>query len=425
MDPRPTLLVRHANLATMTGAQPDAADGPLGLVRDGALACAGDRIAWAGPDSALEGWLAARGLGPGLPTLDAAGALVTPGLVDCHTHLLFAGDRAGEHARRLAGASYLEIAAAGGGIRATVRAVRAASDEALLASARERLGRLLDGGVTTVEVKSGYGLSVDEELRLLRLARALGEGAGCEVVPTLLGLHATPEGVERAVWARQVVEELLPAALREGLARGCDAFCEQGAFSPAECRAALEAGAAGGLAGHLHADQLSDGGGAALAASLGCASADHLERTTPEGAAALARAGTVAVLLPLAAWFLRQAPAQARTFLEAGCTVAIASNLNPGSQRIEGVSFLLGAACLLAGLTPAQALWAATAGGARALRLADRGTLAPGLRADLVLWDAAGADHLCWHAGVEHARVVVRGGAVVRDRRDRPPLLCA
>jgi imidazolonepropionase len=277
---------------------------------------------------------------------------------------------------------------------------------------------MVESGVTTVEAKTGYGLTAEGELRLLRLVKSLG--GEVEVVPTLLGLHAVPAGVDRARWVEQAVE-LAPEAARLG-ARGCDAFLEQGAFDEAECRAFLSAGIRAGLTGHLHADQLSARGGAELAAELGCASADHLERATPEGMAALARAGTTAVLLPLAAWFLRDRAAQARPFLDAGVTVALGSNLNPGTQRIESVSLLLAAGCLLAGLTPAQSLWACTRGGARALRLDDRGAIARGLRADLVLFATRDPDHLAYHAGVEHTSLVVSNGAIISRRADAPCL---
>ena len=402
-----SLLIRHARIATMDAEQTDG--DPLALREDFAVLCAGGRIAWLGPTA---------GAPPADLVLEANGALLTPGFVDPHTHLVFAGDRAGEHAQRLAGASYLAIAAAGGGIASTVRTTRAASDADLLRGARGRLARMLRAGVTTVEVKSGYGLSVEEELRLLRLSREAGEGSGVAVIPTLLALHAVPPGVTREAWVEQVLGELLPEAVRQGLAVGCDAFCEQGAFTASECHAVLSAAARAGLTGHLHADQLTPGHGAELAASLSCASADHLERTTPAGAAALARAGTTAVLLPLAAWFLREKePAQAAPFLAAGASVALGSNLNPGSQRLESVSLLLAAGCLLAGLTPAQALWACTQGGARALRLADRGRLALGLRADLVLFATKDPAHLPYHAGLEHAQLVVSQGRIVHDSR--------
>jgi imidazolonepropionase len=416
-----TLIVRHARAARMTGEQQKPGDAPLDLLEDAALVAAGPHLIWIGADAELP----ASPRAPGCVELDAQGSLVTPGLVDPHTHLLFAGDRGHEHAQRLAGRSYLEIAQAGGGIRATVRATRAASDEQLLAAARARLRRLVEGGVTTAEVKSGYGLSVEQELRLLQLVQQAAEGAGCDVEATLLGLHAVPEGKDQADWVHEVVTELTPAAARAGLARHCDAFLEKGAFTARECRFALEAGVRVGLRPHLHADQLSDGGGAALAAELGCASADHLERTSRAGAEAMARAGTVATLLPLAAWFLRDPkPAQAKLFLDAGCTVALGGNVNPGSQRIESVSMLLAAGCLISGLTPAQALFAMTAGAAQALQRRDRGKLRPGARADLVIWAARDADHLAYHAGVDHARAVIRRGELVVDRRAAAPLLC-
>ncbi len=381
------LVLHNARVATMTGSQAAAEEGPLGIIENGAVVCDGDRIVYVGRAASAP---------PGEPIIDAQGALLTPGLIDPHTHLIFAGDRAHEHALRLAGKTYLQIAQAGGGIQTTVKATRDASDEHLLAGLRERLSRMVRAGVTTVEVKTGYGLSVEQELRLLRLARAAGRGAGCEVAVTLLALHAVPPG-----------------------ARGCDAFFEKGAFDAQECRAALEAGAQAGLVPHLHADQLTASGGAQLAADLECASADHLERITQPGIEALARAGTAAVLLPLSAWFLRDPhPAQARPLIEAEVTVALGSNVNPGSQRIESPSFLLAAGCLIAGLTPAQALWACTAGAARALRMDDRGVLKRGARADLVLFATKDPAHLPYHAGVEHARLVVHGGEIVHDARN-------
>jgi imidazolonepropionase len=396
------LVLRNARVATMTGPQGGADDVPLGMIEDGAVACDGERIVYVGPAAGA----------PAGETVECAGALLTPGLVDPHTHLIFAGDRAREHAQRLAGMPYLEIAERGGGIRSTVSATRASPDGVLLGATRERLARLSRGGVTTVEVKTGYGLTLDDELRLVRLGVEAGRGAPCDVLVTVLGLHAVPPGMDRKQWVSEVIEELIPRAAAAG-ASGCDAFLEQGAFDSADCRAALRAGMDAGLTAHLHADQLTAGGGAQLAAEVGCASADHLERTTPDGIAAMARAGVTAVLLPLAAWFLREAAAPAAPFLRSGVTVALGSNINPGTQPIESVSMLLAAGCLLSGLTPAQALWACTAGGARALRLPDRGTLAAGLRADLVLFSCTGAEHLPYHAGVEHAQVVVRSGKIL------------
>ena len=302
-----SLAIRHARLATMEGPQAAPQDGPLALIEDGAVAVDGERIAYVGPDHELAEKIAAGELSraPAAVEVDAAGALVTPGFVDPHTHLLFAGDRAGEFAQRLSGTSYQDIAQGGGGILASVQATRAASDEHLIEGARQRLARLVRAGVTTAEVKSGYGLSIEQELRLLRLIRQAGHGAGCDVVPTLLGLHAIPPEMDRHAWVKVVATELTSEAAQQGLAQGCDAFCDKGAFTTDECRTVLEAGVRAGLVAHLHADQLTNTAGAALAAVIGCSSADHLERTGAAGVEAMARAGTTAVLLPLAAWFLR------------------------------------------------------------------------------------------------------------------------
>jgi imidazolonepropionase len=421
------LALRHARLATMDGPQGAPGDAPLAIVEDGAIAVEGERIAFVGPDHELaeklaRGELARSG---GMREIDAAGALVTPGFVDPHTHLLFAGDRAGEFAMRLAGASYQDAAQTGGGILSTVQATRAASDDHLVDGAIQRFARMVRAGVTTVEVKSGYGASVEQELRLLRLIRRAGERASCDIVPTLLGLHAVPPEMDRHSWVKVVATELTSEVAKQGLAHGIDAFCDKGAFTTDECRTALEAGVRAGLVAHLHADQLTNTAGAALAAVIGCSSADHLERTGAAGVEAMARAGTTAVLLPLAAWFLRDSkPAQAAPFLAAGVPVALGSNLNPGSQRLEGFSLLLAAGCLFSGLTPAQALWACTFGAARALHLDDRGRLASGLRADVVLHATRDPAHLPYHAGVDHARLVIRRGQIVLDLRNDPPLNC-
>jgi len=278
--------------------------------------------------------------------------------------------------------------------------------------------------VTTAEVKSGYALTVEGELRLLKLIREAANGAACDVVPTLLALHAVPPEMESRAWVEAVLKELLPQAASEKLAHGIDAFCEKGAFGTDECRTVLEAGVRAGFVGHLHADQLTNSGGAALAAATGCASADHLEKTGNVGIATMAKSGTVAVLLPLAAWSLRDSAAKAAPFLQAGVPVALGGNLNPGTQRMESLSLLLASGCLLAGMTPAQALYGVTAAAARALLLQEsRGKLVPGLRADIVIHGTRDPAHLPYHAAVEHARVVVRAGKVILDLR-KEPLRC-
>lgn len=420
---RATLVIRNGRLATC-----DAGPSDPGLLPGAAVAVDERTLGWIGPEPDLE---RACDLA-GAKVIDAGGRLVTPGLVDSHTHLVFGdrGERARELAARCAGASYLDAARAGGGIAATVAATRAASDEALLAAAESRALRLLGQGVTTVEVKSGYGLSAAGELRLLRLihelARRLWGRLG--VVPTLLAGHGVPaeRAADRGGWIREIAEEIVPAAAREKLCIFCDAFAEEGALSLAEARAVLEAGAARGLVPRLHADQLTAGGGAELAAELGCASADHLERVTGPGIAALARAGVVAGLLPISTLFLRgDRWAPGRALLDAGVPVAVATNVNPGSAMSESPSLALSLACLCNGLTPDEALVAFTAGGARALRLSEVGRLAPGLQADLVVWGCRSPEHLAWHLGVNHALAVVKRGRVVHQSAPGAAADCA
>jgi imidazolonepropionase len=406
MRPRASLVIRDALVATC-----DAGPSDAGLVPRGAVAVDGRLVAWVGPDARLEESVDLAGAA----TVDAGGRLVTPGLVDSHTHLVFAGERADELALRAAGQDYRAIARAGGGIASTVRATRAAPRERLLASALARARRLLAEGVTTVEVKSGYGLSLEHELRLLEIADELRHALWAEVtvVPTLLAAHAAPPEGDRERWLRQIEGELVPEVARRRLAWGCDAFAEEGAFTVAECRRVLAAGAAHGLAARLHADQLTASGGAALAAELGCASADHLEHVDPPGIEALARAGVVAGLLPTSTLWLggdRWAPA--RRLLDAGVRLALATNANPGSAPSESASLALGLACARLALTPAEALVAFTAGGAAALRRDDVGRLAPGLAADAVVWGCRSVEHLCGHPATRHALRVVKRGRV-------------
>ncbi len=410
---RATLAIRRALLAAC-----DRGPADPGLLGDAAVAVEDGRVAWVGADAALE---QAVDLSEARQ-IDAAGRLVTPGLVDAHTHLVF-GDsprREGEFAERCRGRSYLEAARAGGGIAATVEATRAAGDGTLLASALTRARRLLAQGVTTVEVKSGYGLSVEQELRLLRIVRELARSLAGQmtVAPTLLAAHAVPpeRTGDREGWVRDICQEIVPAAARERLAFFCDAFAAEGAFTLDEARRVLQAGMAHGLVPRLHADQLGPGGGARLAAELGCASADHLEHVDDEGIAALARAGVTACLLPTSTLFAGVGrPAPGRRLLDAGAPVALATNVNPGTSPSENAALALSLACLHCGLTPGEALVAFTAGGARALRLADAGRVARGIEADLVVWGCRSVEHLAWHLGVPHALLVVKGGRVVHQ----------
>jgi imidazolonepropionase len=413
MDVVADLVVRRARVATCDRGASDP-----GYLDDHAVAIAGGAIAWLGPDARVEAEVdlsTAR-------VVDAHGRLVTPGLVDAHTHLVFGDDgaRAAEFASLAAGRSYSAIARAGGGILATVRATRAASDESLLWAATARARRLLAWGVTTVEVKSGYGLEVAEELRLLRVVRELARSLAGEmtVVPTLLAAHAVPPGSPggREGWVARACGELVPAAAEERIAAFCDAFVSPTAFTPEEARRVLEAGRAHGLVPRLHADQLADDGAAALAAEVGASSADHLEHVSEVGIEALARRGVVAGLLPASTLLAREPRfAPGRRLLDAGVRVALATNVNPGTSMSENVGLTLSLACLQLGLTPEEALVAFTDGGARALRIADAGRIAAGAAGDLVVWGASGADHLCWHAGVSHALLVVKAGRVVHQ----------
>jgi imidazolonepropionase len=383
------LLIRRARVATMTpgspwgalpGAAPGRADGALPL---GALAVEGGRIAWLGPEAALPAGGAAR------LELDAEERLLTPGLVDCHTHLVHAGSRSAEWGERLAGASYEEVAARGGGILSTVRATRAAGFDGLLAASRPRLAALLADGATTVEVKSGYGLDLDTELTMLRVARQLGALLPVTVRTSFLGAHAVPpEFAGRAdAYLDLLIDRLLPA-VADGLADAVDAYCEPHAFTAAQVDRLFGAAARLGLPVKLHAEQRSDSGGAALVAARRGLSADHLEHLSPAGVLALAEGGTVAVLLPGAFLHLRETQRPPVAALrEAGVPMAVATDLNPGTSPLGSITTAMNLGCTLFGLTPAEALAGATRNGARALGLADRGVLAAGKRADLALWN--------------------------------------
>jgi len=399
------LVVTNAELATMTGTE------PYGAIHEGALAIAGDRIAWVGATRELPA--GARGA----RTLDAGGRWITPGLVDCHTHLVYAGNRANEFERRLEGATYAEIARAGGGIAATVRATRAASTDALVLQSRPRLAALAAEGVTTVEIKSGYGLDTTTERRMLEAARAVAADVGVDVRTTLLAAHSLPVEFagRRDAYVELVCQETIPAIARAGLADAVDAFCETIGFTPEETRRVFVAARAHGLPVKLHADQLADSGGAALAAEFEALSADHLEYASEDGVTALSVAGTVAVLLPGAFYALRETRLPPVAALRARrVPMAVATDCNPGTSPVTSLLLMLNFACTLFRLTPAEALAGATKHAARALGLADRGTLAPGQRADLALWDVAEPAELAYAMGGNPCAGVVRGGTVLR-----------
>ncbi|MDX1493674.1 MAG: imidazolonepropionase [Longimicrobiales bacterium] len=384
-----------------------------GTVEDGVVAVRDGVIAWVGPEKDAPGSVTAD---PDR-VVDLQGGWATPGLIDAHTHLVFGGNRADEFARRLAGATYEEIAREGGGILSTVRATRSADQEALQTSGRRRLATLVDHGVTTVEIKSGYGLDVATELRMLSVARALGEEAGVSVATTLLAAHALPPEFagDREGYLELVCQELIPEAASTGLADMADAFCESIAFSVAECRRVLEAAAEHGLGLRLHADQLEDGGGAALAAEVGARSADHLEFASPEGVAAMAEAGTTAVLLPGAYHVLRQdTPPPLQALRDAGVPMAVATDLNPGTSPVVSPLVALGMGCTHFRLTPEEALAGMTRLAAPVLGLADRGCLEEGLRADIACWDVEDPAELAYWIGANPCRAVISGGSVLR-----------
>lgn len=354
--------------------------------------------------------------------LDGRGGTLIPGFVDPHTHLPWAGSRAAEFARRLAGVSYQEIAAEGGGILATVRWTREASQEELVSGMLARMDRMLTCGTTTAEAKSGYGLNLDDEIKQLQAIRAAAESHPLDLVPTLLAAHEIPpeHRETRELWVAAVCEEITPAVAEAGLARFCDVFCEAGVFSATESRRVLEAGARHGLTPRLHADEFQDSGGAELAAELGAASADHLIAVSEAGIEALARAGVTAVLLPGTSFFLmKHHYAPARRLIEAGVPVALATDCNPGSSNTESLPTILTLAVFEAGMSIGEALTAATLNAACTLGLGDEiGSVEAGKRADLVLLDEPDLDHLAYHYGVNPVRTVVKNGRVVWDRPD-------
>lgn len=380
---------------------------PLGTITNAAIGISDGRIVRVGRRTDLAGTRASE-------VVPLGGGWVTPGLIDCHTHLVFGGTRAAEHAQRRAGASYEEIARAGGGIASTVRATAAASVTDLLEGSRQRLHALVRGGVTTVEIKSGYGLDPASELRLLNVIRTLARSVAVRVVPTLLALHALPQGADRENYVSQVIEQLLPTVARLKLATSVDAFCESIAFTPTETERLFEAAADQGLAVRLHAEQLSDQGGAALAARYGALSADHLEHLSEAGAEAMAAAGTVAVLLPGAFYTLgetRKPPVHA--LRKHGVPIAIATDCNPGTSPLLSPQLAMNMACTLFGLTPEEAIAGMTINAARALGLGEElGSIEPGKAADLCVWRIAEPAELGYWMCLQPERRIFQG----RDR---------
>ncbi|MFC7536162.1 imidazolonepropionase [Sphingomonas sp. GCM10030256] len=394
-------LLTDCNVATMDGRRGD----PLGLVNNAAIGIADGKIVRVGRRAELAGFQAKE-------VVPLGGAWVTPGLIDCHTHLVFGGTRAAEHAMRRAGASYEQIARAGGGIASTVAATKAAGSSELIDSARRRLRALMAGGCTTVEIKSGYGFDPASEIRLLNVVRALGNQEAVRIVPTLLALHALPQGAERTEFVDRAIEELIPAVARLGLAEAVDGFCEGIGFLPHEIERLFDAADNHGLRVKLHAEQLSNRGGAKLAARYNALSADHLEHLDAVGAEAMAEAGTVAVLLPGAFYALneKQKP-PVQLLRDHGVPIAVATDCNPGTSPLLNPQLAMNMACTLFGLSPEEALAGMTINAAAALGLADEiGVLAPGMAADICVWRIADLAELGYWIGLPGPERRIVGG---------------
>ena len=396
-------LWRNAHLATLDARLPG-----LGIVENGAIAVQDGRIVFAGPEADLPSAYASA------KAVDCEGRWITPGLIDCHTHLVHAGDRSHEFELRLAGASYEEIARAGGGIVSSVKALRAASEDDLVAETLPRLDALIAEGVTTVEIKSGYGLDTENELKTLRAARRLADTRDVTVRTTFLGAHALPPEMngDKAAYIDKVTRDMLPAVAAEGLADAVDGFCEGIAFSPAEMAKVFDAAKGHGLPVKLHADQLSNLEGAALAASYGALSADHLEYTDKAGAAAMAKAGTVAVILPGAFYFIRETKKPPiDLFRRHGVKMAVATDANPGTSPLTSLLLTMNMAATLFGMTVEECIVGTTREAARALGLVDEvGTLEAGKWADFVLWDIGRPAELVYRMGFNPLHTRIRRG---------------
>ncbi|MGB9141585.1 MAG: imidazolonepropionase [Aestuariivirga sp.] len=391
------MLLTNLSIATMVNG--------YGLIEKGSVAIANGVITSVGTET------------PNGAALDCGGRLLTPGLIDCHTHIVYGGNRAAEFEQRLNGATYADIAKAGGGIMSTVRATRAASEAQLLESALRRLESLLAEGVTTIEVKSGYGLDLDTEVKMLKVARKLGTLRPVDVKTTFLGAHTFPQEYKEnhPDYVKLVCDRALPQIAKDGLADAVDAFCEGIAFSVAETELVFKAARTAGLPVKLHAEQLSNLGGAKLAARFNALSVDHIEYLDEDGVESISKSGTVAVLLPGAFYYLRerQAPPVA-ALRKHKVPIAIATDLNPGSSPVHSLLTTMNMSCILFGLTPEEALLGVTAHAARALGLKDRGTIAVGQKADLALWDVQRPGDLSYPLGFNPLAAVIRNGEVVR-----------
>lgn len=412
------LLIKNATqLITLSSSVKDPSG--LGIIPNGAVAIKGEKIFWIGTTDQLPKELSLRKEGK---EVDAQGKVVLPGLIDSHTHLVFAGSRENEFEMRIQGLSYLEIAEKGGGILSTVQTTRKASFEELFLLGKKRLNRWLSMGVTTLEAKSGYGLSYEDELKILNVTKALQKEHPVEIVSTFLGAHTIPVEYKqrREEYLHLLIDELIPEVAREGLAEFCDVFCEEKAFSLEESRKILEAGKRYGLKPKIHADQLTPGGGAELAAEIGAFSADHLEYISPQGILLLAEKGVVAGLLPGCSFFLtmKRFP-PAREMIEKGVRVALATDFNPGSSMTESLPLIMTMGCLLYRMTPSEVIRAVTLNAAKSIDREEKiGTLDPGKQADMVILDIPNYKYLPYHFGVNHTQYVIKKGEIVYHRRE-------
>jgi imidazolonepropionase len=407
LRPRADLLIAEAGL--ILTAVPSAGD-PIGRISGASLAIAGERILAVGPAAEV----AARVDATGARVIQAAGKIVAPGFVDSHTHLVFGGSRVAEYAARMTH-SAAEVAALGipTGIQATVSATRAASEEELIAGALQRLDGMLRHGTTTAEIKSGYGLTPEAEIKMLRVNRRLGACQPVDILSTFLGAHDFPPEMPRERYIEQIIAEMIPCVAAEGLAEFCDVYCDDGYYTVGESRRILEAGRAAGLKLKIHTDAYSAIGGAALAAELGVISADHLNRAGREEFRRLAQAGVTGVVMPALDWAVSHSrPFDARAMVSEGLPLALATDLCPACW-VESMQLVMQHACRIYRLSPEEALYAATAGGARALGLEDRGTLQPGRLADIQVWDLPSFEDLIYRLGHNAVETVIKRGAIV------------
>lgn len=392
----------------------------LGMIHHGAVAIKKGRIFWVGKTKDLAEKVSLSRDGR---EIDATGKVVMPGLIDAHTHLIFAGSRENEFEQRIQGLSYQEIAERGGGILSTVEATREASFDELLSLGKKRLDRMLSKGVTTLEAKSGYGLSLQDELKILKVMKALQESHPIDIVPTFLGAHTFPKEFreDRAGYMNLLIGEMIPKVAQEGLAEFCDVFCEEKAFTLEESKKILEAGKRYGLKPKIHADQLSPGGGAELAAEVNAFSADHLEYVSHEGIKKMAENGVTAVLLPGASFFLsmKKYP-PARDMIEQGVPVSLATDLNPGSSMTESLPLMMTMGCTMYKMVPKEVIQAVTVHAARSMgREKEIGSLEVGKQADILLLDIPNYRYLPYHMGVEHVEVVVKKGRIIYQKEPR------